>query len=500
MRILYELIDTLPDNFIPDLPPRLTKLYLFVKKNKQLSEKQAATIYLEDSNKTKYFNILKSDLKKALILRLIATPSISTNKDKALIENCYRIHANYKIFLLNNKRETAIEMARSLLPKLQKLELYVLLYSVADDLLIHYSVIDFSVKRQKKYAALTKQALVDLNAYAQVREYYSGLLSICNVRESFSQNIIKKCIETVGIVEPLLQVGRHNTNRFIYIIIICRYTVVHDYENIIKYCDKALNSFPKNHPHIRSLSFMFLFNKTSALVPLGKLAEAKQVARDTLRIVPTGSFNWHLILLKRIVVCLHAGDFQEAYQLYKAHVKKKCPYPLITEYWNIIKGYLYFLIQVGLIEPYSKERFYLGKFLNEMPIYSKDKAGNNINILIIQILVQMRRGQFVKIIDRIDSLREYARLYTRNEETKRANIFIKMIIKMEAARFHRKGTETKTKTLLQKLKTTPLHMRQNLAIEVIPYVVLWEEVLLILDNKFRTTVVRQVQTNTPKKK
>lgn len=87
--------------------------------------------------------------------------------------------------------------------------------------------------------------------------------------------------------------------------------------------------------------------------------------------------------------------------------------------------------------------------LPKVPMYSKDKAGNNINILLLQILTQLQREQFGNIIDRTDSLREYARKYTRNPETKRANIFIKMILKMEKAQFHRSGTETKPKKLLE---------------------------------------------------
>jgi len=133
-----------------------------------------------------------------------------------------------------------------------------------------------------------------------------------------------------------------------------------------------------------------------------------------------------------------------------------------------------------------------------MPIYEKDKAGHNINILIIQILIQIKRGQYIKIIDRIDSLKAYSRTYTRREETKRTNLFIKMILQMESARFHKKGTENKTKALREKLAQTPLRVGQNLAVEIIPYEVLWEEILLILDNKFRATTRKKTVPSTKK--
>ncbi len=82
-------------------------------------------------------------------------------------------------------------------------------------------------------------------------------------------------------------------------------------------------------------------------------------------------------------------------------------------------------------------------------------------------------------------------MYTRNPETARANILINMILKMEAASFHRAGTERKTKRLYEKLKATPLKWRKSLAIEIMPYEVLWEEILLMLEDKFRARTVRK---------
>ncbi len=491
MKTLYELITFLPNSFKPHFAERLNKLYLFLKKHKNLTAKEAALLYLGNENRIKYFHILKNDLKKELIQFAILNIPRGEYPDKTIQEESYKTFAMYKIFLLNSLRQAGIELAENLLPKLHTLELYSLARIVADDLLTHYSVIDIKKHLQKKYRKIGKEALLNTKDFALVKEYYNQVISICNTRESYNQAIIEEFITIEKAIRPLLKKGRHNINRFIYIIIVCRYIAVHDYEKINQYCDKALGSFPKNHPMIRSLSVVFLFHKITALIPLGKTIEAKQIARDALAIVAKGKFNWHMLLLKRIIACLHGGEYQEAYQLYKAQQKKKCPYPIVSEYWNIIKGYLHFLIEVQLIHPYDNEKFYLGKFMNETPLYSKDKAGNNINILLIQTLIQLKRAKFTKIIDRIDAIQEYARVYTRSEECKRVNLFIKMIIKMESARFHRKGTELKTKKLLEKLKNTPLKMEQNLAIEIVPYEVLWSEILDIIDNKFRAIKINK---------
>lgn len=491
MKTLYELVDFMPEMFKPAFAIRLNKLYHFIRKNPNLTAKEATTSYLGSESRIKYFHVLKNDLKKELIQYSITNISRGANQDKALQEDCYKIFACYKIFLINSRRQSAIELAENLLPKLKKLELYSLEQIVTDDLLTHYSVVDVKKHLQKKYHAMGKAALSNNNDYSFVKDCYNRVVSICNTRESYTSSIKDEFIKIEKRVKPFLQPNRHNINRFIYIIIICRYMAVHDYENINKYCDEALSSFPKDHPMIRSLSIVFLFHKTTVLIPLGKLKEAKKIARNALELVPKGKFNWHMLLLKRIVVCLHAGDYQEAYQLYKAHQKKKCPYPIISEYWSIIKGYLHFLIEVQLIKPYDHEKFYLGKFMNEVPVYSKDKAGNNINILLIQILIQIKRGQYVKVMDRITALQAYARVYTRSEECKRVNLFIKMIIKMEAARFRKKEIEKEVVQFLNRLKKIPLRMGQNLAIEIIPYQVLCQEILNTLDYKFENTTIKK---------
>ncbi|MEL6866325.1 MAG: hypothetical protein AAFP19_17995 [Bacteroidota bacterium] len=495
MTALYELLSSLPSSFEPSFAPRLNKLYLFLINHPGLNPKEAAAAYLGSVGRLKYFNKLRLELKKALIRYLIANPSFSNNKDLTYYEDCYRDFAIYKILLLNGKRNAGIELAKDLLPRLQKFELHGMIHILANDLMFHYSIISVSKILAKKYARLAQIELEIVKSESLVREYHSKIGAIRNTRESFTQSMIDEFIEAVEVTEPLLKMGIHHINRLIYTIIVSRYAIVYDYENIIHYCKQAIESFPDDHRNIRSLRFIFIYNMLPALLATGKLRKAKQFAKDACGMTPKSSFNWHIILIKRIIICFHAGDYQEAYDLYKAHQKQKCTFPIVSEYWQIIRGYLCFLIQAGKVDAYTEERFQLGKFLNDMPIYSRDKAGNNINILIIQILIRMQRGQYGFIIDRIESLREYARKYMRNTETKRANIFINMILRMEAAQFHRFRTEGKTRKLLEKLLETPLHLGQNLAIEMIPYELLWEEMLEMLDNKFRGATISKRPTS-----
>ncbi len=491
MNLVYRLIDLLPPTFEPNFAPRLNRLFLFLKENRGLSENEACVQHLKSIDRKKYFNKMKIQLRSQLGHSLLASPSSPDNMHRTAYEDCYKDFAVYKTLLMSGKREEGIEIAKNLIPRLKKLEIHTLLHLVANDLLFHYSSIDDGSRHIKKYERLATRQLEIVHAESVIRKYHSRVGLIGNTRVSFTPSIIKEFREAAEATLPYLRFGSASLNRLIYSIVVARYVAEYDNDSVIRYCDEALASFPQNHPNSNAFRFSFMHKKVLALAATGELESAKTIVKEACKLAPVGSFNWHIAFIKRITVCLYAGDYQEAYILYKAHRQQKRPHKNAEAYWKIIYAYLYFLIHAGKIEPYNEERFNLAKFINDMPVHTRDKSGNNISILIIEVIIRMQRDQFGHIIDRIDSIREYARTYTHNPETKRANLFLNMIIRMEAAYFHRSGTETKTKKLYNKLQETPLKIGQNMAIEILPFPVLWELILSMLKDQPRARTVRK---------
>lgn len=495
MNVLYELIDLLPKSFTPQFSKQLNELYSFLLKNKKLTVKEAARLFLKSDGKRNYFNKLKQQLKNQLIDHILVSPPVWANKEyKLLHDTCFKQFATYKILLVSGSGQAAIELGRKLLEKVDAIELYALAFEITADLQFYYSSMKTSPGLCKKYGDMVDKNASLIKIEAKVRKYHSRVATICNTRNSFTPTMIDEFVAAAIDTAPLLKLGSNKIGRLIYNIIVASHYVKYDYEKVLSACKEALAYFSPEHPNYTAFRFSFLQKQIPAMIALSRLEEAKAFAKEAGQMMPAGTFNWHLVFMQRLIICLHAGTYQEAYDLYKAQSKHGCKYQTLFEYWNIMKGYLYFLIQQERIISYTKERFNLGKFLNEVPLYSSDKAGININMLILQVLIQMQRGQFGKIIDQVESLSVYARKYTRNPETARANIFINMIVKMEKASFHRISTERKTKKLLEKLKATPLSLGQSLAVEIIPYEFLWNEILNMLDNKFRATTTKKVNT------
>lgn len=493
MIALYELINLLPASVALSLSNKENELLHFLRKEKNLSKEEAALQFLGTSKRNRYFNNLKNKLKHEILGYIIVNPSTWVdNEYKAKLDFCYKKFTCYRLLLASGNTAAGIEIAKKLLPKLEEAEIYCLAHATAIDLQVYYSTIGLKSNSQNKYTRIVEEQLKLVQAESTIRSRYSKVTSICNGRNSYTPKMVEELIQICTLVEPYLSYKSAYLNRFIYNIIIARYAVEYDYKNMLAICDKAIRSFASKKGNHRLLQFAFLQKKIVAQTALGQLRSAKEIAKRASKMVTIGKFNWHLALLRRAIVCLHTGDYQETYEIYKEHAKYKCDYSTLKEYWIILKGYIYFLINNGRIKQYDEERFNIGKFVNETPIYAKDKTGNNINIITIQILLHLQRDQFGKIIDRIESLKAYAQSYTRDPEMVRANLFINMIVKMEKSQFHRVATERNTKRLFDRLKENPIRPKLNLAIEIIPYEALWDFVLEMLDNKFRATTRKKI--------
>ena len=107
-----------------------------------------------------------------------------------------------------------------------------------------------------------------------------------------------------------------------------------------------------------------------------------------------------------------------------------------------------------------------------------DKSGQNIPVLIIQILIQIQQKKYDQLTDKIEAVEKYTTRYLRKDNNYRSNCFIKMLLQIPKQNFERARVEKHTKILLEKLRSMPLERaKQAFEIEIIPYEDLWEMAL-----------------------
>ena len=147
---------------------------------------------------------------------------------------------------------------------------------------------------------------------------------------------------------------------------------------------------------------------------------------------------------------------------------------------------MFYLSELGLVKIAPDDevlsRFRVSKFLNDTPLYSKDKRGMNIAVLVFQIVWLIFARRHNETVDRIDAIEKYSTRYLKKDDTFRSNCFIKMLLAVPAAGFHRVAAARAAEKFAAALRSMPLDFaNQSHEVEIIPYEQLWEMVLRSLD-------------------
>lgn len=229
---------------------------------------------------------------------------------------------------------------------------------------------------------------------------------------------------------------------------------------------------------------MFAIKMLAYQVYLGNFEATKTVIQKCFQFSKEGDLNWFLTFDYAIISAFHSENLQGAYQFYSKaanHANFEKQPVAIKERWYILEAYIYFFLFTKKLEIPDEnplKKFRLSKFLNEVPMYSKDKRGANISILILQMLFLLHQKKYNEIIDRAESLKTYTYRYLRRDDTFRSHCFIQMLLTLPDCSFHKAAVLRKADKYWQQLQAMPLNVaRQSAEIEIVPYETLWEFVL-----------------------
>ncbi len=237
-----------------------------------------------------------------------------------------------------------------------------------------------------------------------------------------------------------------------------------DHHQVIQNCQRALQFFKGKNGVYQSHYQLFWSKQGVAQMVLGKYSEATNSFKNAKKYAIPKSFNDYLARYYQTLNALRSGDYPLAYILYRQN--RRCRYPVIRLQFAIIEAYLCFLSTSGYLALEGK--FRLGKYLNETFQAQADKQGDNINIIIAELLVLLTRNRG-KFIDRIEAIQHYSYRHLKDQDTRRAKWFIKILCLLPGVNFHPIALERRAKVYLDKLTQHPLRMGENFAIEIIPF-------------------------------
>ncbi|MEL7163282.1 MAG: hypothetical protein AAFN92_21165, partial [Bacteroidota bacterium] len=140
----------------------------------------------------------------------------------------------------------------------------------------------------------------------------------------------------------------------------------------------------KEYPADIPQSFFYINKVVVHLLEKDYAAGAETLAAATPLLHP-GFANWFKFRELEFLLALHTGHYEEALATYRSVADYKPVASIPKRYqdrWLLNRAYLYYLQAVGRLEIDEAEdpwgKFRLGKFLNNVPAFSRDKKGMNI--------------------------------------------------------------------------------------------------------------------------
>ncbi len=462
------------------------------------SDDEAITLlYPGEKVGTKYHN-LKERLKERLINAVLLTDlrnTTASDRQQAYFE-CNKKWSTAMVLLSKNAKTTAIALLEAILGDAVHFEFTELSLSILSALRLHYGTTHSSSSKYTQYREQYEYYQTVWMAENEAEDLYTYLISNhVNTKSSRAELAAEAAAYHQKIATNLAKYASfrlHLCGRLIETMI---YSSNNDYASTARVCEEAIAFFNTKSFESRLPQQAFYYQLTVCYIQMLEFEKGRAIIETHQAVFEEGSFNWFKLQELFFLLAMYTQDYDSAFDVCMAVLKKlkasATQPPQIVEIWKIYEAYIHYLHHIGKMErkfPETAARFRISKFHNEVPNYSKDKQGMNIPVLIVQILFSISDQNFHQSVDRIEAIEKYCSRYLKHNETYRSNCFIKALLQIPGAAFHREAVIRKADKYITQLKKQPLDVSyQAYEIEIIPYEHLWEMALSTMNNQIANT-------------
>ena len=270
----------------------------------------------------------------------------------------------------------------------------------------------------------------------------------------------------------------------------CRYffyLLTSQYEKLFDVSDEALTFYNVHFPNVILQIFMAQLRRAVASIYLENYEDARSDFEQLTSFnASPGTLHWNSWQSNAFILEMLTKNYQQAAEiLLRVSVEPSIIRldDIWLQQWRIRSAYIHFLVKIELIDLARSGRkrvpnFRLGKFLNEVPHYSKDKRGLNISILVAQFIILLANKKYGQLIDRSEALSKYSYRHLKNNQNLRSNCFIRMLLALVKADFNPIRATRYAQKYIDKLGSTQMNLNEySTDIEIIPYEDLWQIIL-----------------------
>ncbi len=476
-----------------DSNSKIDKLFKLLVNKKKIDEDEIfSMIYEGDDNNWKSYLKLKERLRNKLInsIFLLNLTGVEKNKYDYNYIKCNKNLCAIRILINRRQRKLAIHLAEQTLTLAKRYEYLEIVVSLSRELVKHYLYFEKNNSKAKQYEETFKQYSEWLEQESHLDLIYSKLAQKVLYRNKNSSKELNT-LKFELLQYRKLKNDTYKSNFFLFNALFFIAFLQKNIQNQKEVCKDAISFFLSKDNIPPTPIFSFYQKLGIAQMSSNEYDEALSSFQSCLDLNPKeGTINWYNILSYLMSINLYVGNFNQSYKFFAwaiNHKSFKYLFDSFKENWVIREGYIHLLLKLekieqDIIEEFPIRNFRINRFLNEVPIYSKDKRGSNISILIIQMLFYLTDNKYNEFVDRMDALKQYSYRYLRNDETLRSNAFIKMILKIPDANWHPLRVQRHVEKYYKRLIATPMEISdQSAEVEIIPYEHLWELVLEILE-------------------
>ena len=433
---------------------------------------------------------LKSRLKNRLcdmVFLLDFREEKNPDRQTAFID-CTTKWSSAMILISKNIRSVGIKQIENLLRHTQDFEFTELSMNIVRTLQLYYSTSNIDTKKYEKLDETYEELEATWHAERKAEKLYSDLMmQHVNVR-SDKESSVEKAKEYFMSIEPdMKRFSSFKVQFFGRMIEALMYDCRNDYIGMEKVCSDAIEFFAGKKYRSEMVQQAFYYNLITCCLYTRQFGKLDTYAYQILALLEDNSFNWFRVQEILLLAALHTEEYDEAFEILQK--VQNNPYlasqpPQINELWKIFEAYLWYLVTIKKVNLSEAEKqqnnFRINRFVNDVPLLSKDKGGMNVSVLIIQFLFFVAQKKADECESRINAMNKYCSRYLSDPNSLRSQYFFKMLIQIPQSDFNLKQIRLKTEKYYAQLLNTPWHVvNQHREVEVIPYENLW---LLVLES------------------
>lgn len=459
---------------------KLAALYHGIANGIYNSDEEAAfALYGADSETSAYrklkFNLLDRMLDH--VLDIDVTQTHYSDYQKAYYES-HKQWATIRYLIGQNANTAALILAQRLLRQSEKFDFTLLSMDIASYLRVQYGLRESNDKKFRETNRLYEKYHHLYTIECKAEEYYAALVVKTVNNRTVNEEVHSMAREYYEAMQvEMQQFQTYKLQMYGYMIGIMYFSLSHDVKNTLQVCKDAI-SFFKSRPYEPRVPLqIFYYQELMSHVQLNDFEKAGKSLDTCLTLHEEGTFNWFKFKELNLILLLRTASYEEAGQLLLkvlAHPRFEFLPDNARELWRIYESYISYLDVLGMITKKGPNRFRLGKFMNEVPIFSRDKAGMNIAIQVIKFLFVLQEKNYNRVFDEVEGLEQYSYRHLRDKNTQRSYLFLKMLLQIPACDFDISRIQLKAAPLMEQLQKIPLQFaNQTYEIEVVPYEQLW---------------------------